>query len=137
MSDTQDRWARKRTRTREHVRDTADRLFTERGFEAVTVAEVAATADVAVQTVFNHFPGKEALFSADRTPWVAGPAAPGTAARVTAAVWLAAVGTLIRELRTGHPVADPAAGEAGVRRVAAQVFGGLAAAAAAATGSRR
>src|SRR3954468_18381422 len=44
------------------IGDTAHRLFLERGFEAVTVAEVARAADVAEATVFNYFPTKEDLF---------------------------------------------------------------------------
>ncbi|MGY1735400.1 TetR/AcrR family transcriptional regulator [Geodermatophilus sp. SYSU D00684] len=74
MSD-QSRRAQKKALTRAHVRETAQRLFSERGFDAVTIADVAAAADVAVQTVFNHFTTKEELYWADRTPWVDGPAA--------------------------------------------------------------
>lgn len=40
----------------------ASRLFLERGFDAVTVAEVAKAAGVSSVTVFNHFPRKEDLF---------------------------------------------------------------------------
>jgi AcrR family transcriptional regulator len=53
---------RKKARTRQQIADTARRLFLERGFEAVTVAEVAREADVAQKTVFNYFPAKEDLF---------------------------------------------------------------------------
>jgi AcrR family transcriptional regulator len=52
---------RKKQRTREHVADIALRLFLERGFEAVTVGEIAREADVAEKTVFNYFPTKEDL----------------------------------------------------------------------------
>jgi AcrR family transcriptional regulator len=53
---------RKKQQTRLHIADTARRLFTERGFDAVTVAEIARAADVAEKTVFNYFPTKEDLF---------------------------------------------------------------------------
>jgi AcrR family transcriptional regulator len=42
--------------------ETAHRLFSERGFDSVTVAEVARAADVSEGTVFNYFPTKEELF---------------------------------------------------------------------------
>ena len=77
---------RRKAQTRAEVRTTAQRLFAERGFDAVTIADVAAAADVAVQTVFNHFETKEALFFDGRTPWVEGVVAavaerpPGTSA---------------------------------------------------------
>jgi AcrR family transcriptional regulator len=69
-----DRRAAKKARTREHVRGVAQHLFAERGFDDVTIADVAKRADVAVQTVFNHFATKEELFFDGRTPWVDGPA---------------------------------------------------------------
>jgi AcrR family transcriptional regulator len=74
VSEQPDRRARKKEQTRIQVRDTARRLFAERGFDEVTIADVAREADVAVQTVFNHFATKEELFFADRAPWVDGPA---------------------------------------------------------------
>jgi AcrR family transcriptional regulator len=52
---------RKKQQTRELIAETARRLFGERGFEAVTVAEIARAADVSAQTVFNYFPAKEDL----------------------------------------------------------------------------
>jgi AcrR family transcriptional regulator len=53
---------RKKQRTRQLIADTARRLFAERGFEQVTVAEIAREAEVAQATVFNYFPTKEDLF---------------------------------------------------------------------------
>jgi AcrR family transcriptional regulator len=53
---------RKKQQTRQLIADTARRLFAERGFEAVTVVEVARAADVSEATVFNYFPTKEDLF---------------------------------------------------------------------------
>jgi AcrR family transcriptional regulator len=53
---------RKKEQTRQLIADTARRLFAERSFEEVTVAEVARAADVAEATVFNYFPTKEDLF---------------------------------------------------------------------------
>jgi AcrR family transcriptional regulator len=52
---------RKKRRTRELIAETARRLFVERGFDGVTVAEIAREAEVAEQTVFNYFPTKEDL----------------------------------------------------------------------------
>lgn len=53
---------RKKQQTRQLLAETAHRLFAERGFDAVTVAEVARAADVSEGTVFNYFPTKEDLF---------------------------------------------------------------------------
>jgi AcrR family transcriptional regulator len=59
---------RKKQRTRQAIRDTAVRLFVERGFDHVTVAEIAETAEVAEKTVFNYFGTKEALLFDDDAP---------------------------------------------------------------------
>jgi AcrR family transcriptional regulator len=52
---------RKKAQTRQLIAETARRLFAERSFDRVTVAEVARAADVAEQTVYNYFPTKEDL----------------------------------------------------------------------------
>src|SRR3954469_25579191 len=51
-----------KARTRLAISNTATRLFIERGFENVTVAEIAEAAQVSVKTVFNYFSTKEDLF---------------------------------------------------------------------------
>ncbi|MFE3206217.1 TetR/AcrR family transcriptional regulator [Embleya sp. NPDC059237] len=57
---------RKKAATRKALSDAALRLFLERGFTEVTVAEIAEAADTAVTTLFAHFPGgKEALILND------------------------------------------------------------------------
>jgi AcrR family transcriptional regulator len=53
---------RKKEHTRQQIANTARRLFAERGFDAVTVVDVARAANVAPATVFNYFPTKEDLF---------------------------------------------------------------------------
>jgi DNA-binding LacI/PurR family transcriptional regulator/AcrR family transcriptional regulator len=62
---------RKKAETRRAIVAAARRLFGERGFDVVTVAEVAEAADVSAKTVFNYFPAKEQLFFED-APLLAG-----------------------------------------------------------------
>jgi AcrR family transcriptional regulator len=52
---------RKKRETRETIARSALALFGERGYDAVTVADVARAADVSEKTVFNYFPAKEDL----------------------------------------------------------------------------
>ena len=54
------RESRKRA-TRQRLVDTATEMFLERGFDAVTVVEIARVCGVSPTTVFNHFPTKESL----------------------------------------------------------------------------
>jgi AcrR family transcriptional regulator len=52
----------KKQQTREEIAGKAMELFVRRGFDHVTVAEVAEAAGVSQKTVFNYFPTKEDLF---------------------------------------------------------------------------
>jgi len=50
---------RKKQRTRQALRQAALELFQERGFEATTIADITAAADVAPRTFFSYFQTKE------------------------------------------------------------------------------
>ncbi|MEU3177303.1 TetR/AcrR family transcriptional regulator [Streptomyces albidoflavus] len=65
MHEPTGRRERKKAATRQKIAEAARRLFLERGYEAVGIREVAAEADVAVTTLFSHFPAKEALVFAE------------------------------------------------------------------------
>ncbi|MER6565057.1 TetR family transcriptional regulator [Streptomyces sp. NPDC001093] len=52
---------RKKQKMYQDVSDVAVRLFLERGFDAVSVAEVAAAAGISKPTLFRYFPAKEDL----------------------------------------------------------------------------
>ncbi|MEV6114870.1 helix-turn-helix domain-containing protein [Streptomyces sp. NPDC052109] len=97
---------RKKRQTRQYISDVATGLFLERGFEAVTVAEIAEAANVSVNTVYNYFPAKEDLFfdrSAGMTDrlarWVRGRDAGESAARA-----------VLRELRGEVEAVSPRVG---------------------------
>ena len=61
--DNAGRRERKRSRTLDHLATTAFALFEAQGYDAVTMEQVAAAADVAKGTLYNHFPVKEALLA--------------------------------------------------------------------------
>ncbi|WP_433510126.1 TetR/AcrR family transcriptional regulator [Nonomuraea sp. CA-143628] len=52
---------KKKEQTRRRIAEVALRMFAERGYEAVTVNEIAEAAGVAKVTLFTYFPTKESL----------------------------------------------------------------------------
>ena len=50
---------RKKLATRQALRSAALRLVAERGYDRVTVEDIAEGADVSVRTLFNHYPSKQ------------------------------------------------------------------------------
>ncbi|MEG8279204.1 TetR/AcrR family transcriptional regulator [Streptomyces sp. AHA2] len=95
---------RKKQRMYRVVSDIAVRLFLEKGFDAVSVAEVAAAAEISKPTLFRYFPAKEDLVLyriADHE---------GEAARVVAAAQEPPVEALRRHFRAGLDREDPVTG---------------------------
>jgi AcrR family transcriptional regulator len=62
MNKPAGRRERKKEETRRVIAEAAMRLFLDRSFDQVTIAEIAEAADVSANTVFNYFPTKEDLF---------------------------------------------------------------------------
>ncbi|MCP2299309.1 transcriptional regulator, TetR family [Nocardia amikacinitolerans] len=56
---------RKKERTRRAIADAALRLFAERGFDAVTIADIAAAAEVGTRTLHRYYSGKDELLFAE------------------------------------------------------------------------
>jgi AcrR family transcriptional regulator len=100
----------KKARTRSTISDVATGLFMRDGFEAVTVAHIAAAAEVSVKTVFNYFPSKEDLFF-DRADDVIGALADAVVERAPGTT---IVGALHRVL-ADHRVPFDASGWGGLR----------------------
>ncbi|MFJ3442953.1 TetR family transcriptional regulator [Streptomyces sp. NPDC086081] len=95
---------RKKRRMYQTVSDIAIRLFLERGFDAVSVAEVAAAAEISKPTLFRYFPAKEDLVLyriADHE---------GEAARVVAESAEPPVQALRRHFLAGLERCDPVTG---------------------------
>ncbi|MGX1131580.1 AcrR family transcriptional regulator [Streptomyces glaucescens] len=95
---------RKRQRMYQVVSDLAIGLFLEKGFDAVSVAEVAAAAEISKPTLFRYFPAKEDLVLhriADHE---------GEAARVVAEASGAPLTALRRHFLAGLDRCDPVTG---------------------------
>ncbi len=61
MSEETGLRGRKKAQTRQRIADVAAGLIAERGYDAVSMLEVARAADVSEQTVYNYFPAKQDL----------------------------------------------------------------------------
>ncbi len=61
METTPGRRERKKAATRQAIADAALELFLERGYDTVSIRDIAEAADVSTTTLFKHFTGKEAL----------------------------------------------------------------------------
>ncbi|MEV7728892.1 helix-turn-helix domain-containing protein [Streptomyces sp. NPDC087917] len=61
MTNPVGRRERKKAATRQALADAALNLFLARGYDAVTLHEIAEAADVSTTTLLKYFPGKEAL----------------------------------------------------------------------------
>jgi len=57
-------------RNRERIVELARQLFREKGFDAVSMDEVAKRAEVGVGTLYRHFPSKESLYDSAIQAWV-------------------------------------------------------------------
>jgi AcrR family transcriptional regulator len=62
---------RKKQRTKRAVMDIALRLFAEKGFDATTVDEICAEAEISPSTFFRYFPTKEAAAFPDEDERIA------------------------------------------------------------------
>lgn len=106
---------RKRLQTRRLLVTTALRLFREQGYDQTTIAQIAAEADVAKKTFFNHFPAKEDVVFGDSMRYydealeVLGEPAPGES---VADLLLRAFDQIIERYLTEGPIGgDPEAQE--------------------------
>ncbi|MFG2095982.1 TetR/AcrR family transcriptional regulator [Streptomyces sp. NPDC048612] len=97
---------RKKRQTRQYISDVATGLFLARGFDAVTVAEIAEAAEVSVNTVYNYFPAKEDLFF-DRSKGIVDRLARFVRGR---AVGESAAAAVLRELRDEVEAVSPRVG---------------------------
>jgi AcrR family transcriptional regulator len=107
---------RRRQQTRATIIEAAADLFAERGFDAVSVMEIAQRAGVVEKTVFNHFPVKEGLvFEAD--PPMRAALLEAVRSRPAGESVSAAAGTFIVRAMSGLGAPEAAAGVAEMARV--------------------
>ncbi|ADB75618.1 TetR/AcrR family transcriptional regulator [Geodermatophilus obscurus] len=107
---------RRRQQTRGTIIEAAAELFAERGFDAVSVMEIAQRAGVVEKTVFNHFPVKEGLvFEAD--PPMRAALLEAVRRRPAGESVSAAAGTFVVRAMSGLGAPEAAAGVAEMARV--------------------
>ncbi|MGY1706384.1 TetR/AcrR family transcriptional regulator [Geodermatophilus sp. SYSU D00697] len=107
---------RRRQQTRATIVDAAAELFAERGFDAVSVVEIAQRAGVVEKTVFNHFPVKEGLvFEAD--PPMRAALLDAVRTRPAGESVTAAAGTFVVRAMSGLGAPEAAAGVAEMARI--------------------
>ncbi|MGY1643071.1 TetR/AcrR family transcriptional regulator [Geodermatophilus sp. SYSU D00703] len=107
---------RRRQQTRAAIVDAAAELFAERGFDAVSVVEIAQRAGVVEKTVFNHFPVKEGLvFEAD--PPMRAALLDAVRTRPAGESVTAAAGTFVVRAMSGLGAPEAAAGVAEMARI--------------------
>ncbi len=102
----------RRLETRDRIVETAAELFAERGFDAVSVVEIAQRAGVVEKTVFNHFPVKEGLVLSTDPP-IRDALLHAVATRPRGESAAAAAGTFVVAAMTslGDPAAAPGVAE--------------------------
>jgi AcrR family transcriptional regulator len=94
---------RKKAEVRQRIADAATALFLQRGFDQVSVSDIAEFADVARPTVFAYFPRKEDLFF-DRYPEIAGQLTQAIRDRPAGLSAVAALrDTLVSAVQAGQP----------------------------------
>lgn len=109
----------RKAETRQAISDVATRLIIERGFEAVSMSEIADAAGVSRKTVFNYFASKEQLVF-DRDEEARQLLREGMGARASMTP-LAAFQALVRELLdNGHPLLRINTGAASFWKTVAQ-----------------
>ena len=101
---------RKKRQVRQKISDVATAMFLVDGFDNVTVAEIAAAADVSQQTVFNYFPTKESMFF-DRAESMTNAVADAVRARGSASLVEAVVQSMADEIHPGRWEAIDEAGQ--------------------------
>ena len=64
------RQGRRKAATRDKIQTAAEQLFAERGYAATSIEDISEVADVAVRTIYMHFPSKAAVMLAYFDDWV-------------------------------------------------------------------